>query len=337
MRMEPDQSERRARAQRPPARPSRSARRRAGHRRGPLRLCRAHPEQAESRYHDRRHRRSRVNRDVVATVTLDDPDLAQPQGARRRRPDDRQSRAQSDAGRPPRRADARRAPRAARGTRARADARRAGAEAQRQRGRSRRGRGGRKAALSQRRLPHLRRFRPGEAEADPPSADRRHRRASLRHGRALRLHLDRDGRLHRQYPRHLRHARSAEAEGSLALVDAGPAYRRRRDADLVRQAPPPASCAALRQRNVGELLARRLPRGRHRRIAKPKTVASYNYHPPFPGADAYGDAGARPIGGKRIALAIDEEDQAQSANEEEARRGRLHAGMSIFDVSDLRR
>jgi hypothetical protein len=40
------------------------------------------------------------------------------------------------------------------------------------------------------------------------------------------------------------------------------------------------------------------------------------------------------IGGKRIALTIDEEDQAQSANEEEARRGRPHAGICVFDISD---
>jgi len=40
------------------------------------------------------------------------------------------------------------------------------------------------------------------------------------------------------------------------------------------------------------------------------------------------------IGGKRIAIAIDEEDQAQSANEEEARRGRMHACISTYDVSD---
>ena len=39
-------------------------------------------------------------------------------------------------------------------------------------------------------------------------------------------------------------------------------------------------------------------------------------------------------GGKRIALAIDEEDQAQSANEEQTRRGRPHAGISIYDVSN---
>jgi hypothetical protein len=41
------------------------------------------------------------------------------------------------------------------------------------------------------------------------------------------------------------------------------------------------------------------------------------------------------VGGRRIALAIDEEDQAQSAKEEEQRRGRLHAGMSTYDVTDL--
>ena len=40
------------------------------------------------------------------------------------------------------------------------------------------------------------------------------------------------------------------------------------------------------------------------------------------------------IGGRRIALAIDEEDQAQSASEEEARRGRAHACILTFDVSD---
>ena len=38
--------------------------------------------------------------------------------------------------------------------------------------------------------------------------DRRLRRAPLRHGRALRLHLDRDGGLRRQHPRHLRSRRS---------------------------------------------------------------------------------------------------------------------------------
>ena len=70
-------------------------------------------------------------------------------------------------------------------------------------------------------------------------------------------------------------------------------------------------------------------------IAKPKTVASYNYHPPFPEPTHTAMPVPELIRGRRIALAIDEEDQAQSANEEEARRGRVHAGMSTYDVSDL--
>jgi len=69
-------------------------------------------------------------------------------------------------------------------------------------------------------------------------------------------------------------------------------------------------------------------------IAKPKTVASYNYHPPFPEPTHTAMPVPELIRGRRIALAIDEEDQAQSANEEEARRGRLHAGMSTYDVTD---
>ena len=69
-------------------------------------------------------------------------------------------------------------------------------------------------------------------------------------------------------------------------------------------------------------------------LSKPKTVASYNYHPPFPEPTHTFMPVPSKIGGKRIALSIDEEDQAQSANEEEARRGRLHAGISLFDISD---
>jgi hypothetical protein len=69
-------------------------------------------------------------------------------------------------------------------------------------------------------------------------------------------------------------------------------------------------------------------------LGKPKTVAAYNYHPPFPEPTHTVMPVPNKIGGKRIALTIDEEDQAQSANEEEARRGRLHAGISLFDISD---
>jgi hypothetical protein len=70
-------------------------------------------------------------------------------------------------------------------------------------------------------------------------------------------------------------------------------------------------------------------------IAHPRTVGSYNYHPPFPEPTHT----AMPVpgrpGGRRVAIAIDEEDQAQSANEEAARRGRAHAGLMTLDVSDL--
>jgi hypothetical protein len=69
-------------------------------------------------------------------------------------------------------------------------------------------------------------------------------------------------------------------------------------------------------------------------LNKPKTVASCNYHPPFPEPTHTVMPVPAKLGGKRIAITIDEEDQAQSANEEQARRGRPHAGMSIFDVSD---
>jgi hypothetical protein len=69
-------------------------------------------------------------------------------------------------------------------------------------------------------------------------------------------------------------------------------------------------------------------------LTRPKTVATYNYHPPFPEPTHTVMPVPDKIGATRIAIAVDEEDQAQSANEEEARRGRLHACISTYDVSD---
>jgi len=69
-------------------------------------------------------------------------------------------------------------------------------------------------------------------------------------------------------------------------------------------------------------------------VTRPASLGSYNTHPPFPEPTHTVMPVPARIGGKRIAVAIDEEDQAQSASEEEARRGRLHAGLSTFDVSD---
>jgi hypothetical protein len=70
-------------------------------------------------------------------------------------------------------------------------------------------------------------------------------------------------------------------------------------------------------------------------IARPRTLGSYNYHPPFPEPTHTAMPVPGRFAGKRIALAIDEEDQAQSASEETARRGRVHAGLMTLDVSDL--
>jgi hypothetical protein len=69
-------------------------------------------------------------------------------------------------------------------------------------------------------------------------------------------------------------------------------------------------------------------------LSKPKTLGGYNYHPLFPEPTHTVMPLAERIGGRRIALSIDEEDQAQSASEEEARRGRAHACMLTFDVTD---
>jgi hypothetical protein len=69
-------------------------------------------------------------------------------------------------------------------------------------------------------------------------------------------------------------------------------------------------------------------------LSKPKRLGGYNYHPLFPEPTHTVMPLAERIGGRRIALSIDEEDQAQSASEEEARRGRAHACMLTFDVTD---
>jgi hypothetical protein len=70
-------------------------------------------------------------------------------------------------------------------------------------------------------------------------------------------------------------------------------------------------------------------------LTRPKTAGSYNYHPLFPEPTHTVMPAPGAIGGRRIALAIDEEDQAQNASEEEARRGRPHACILTFDVTDL--
>ncbi len=55
-------------------------------------------------------------------------------------------------------------------------------------------------------------------------------------------------------------------------------------------------------------------------IRSPKTVGAYNYHPPFPEPSHTFMGLPRPLDGRQIAIAIDEEDHAHSAEEMAKRR-----------------
>jgi hypothetical protein len=70
-------------------------------------------------------------------------------------------------------------------------------------------------------------------------------------------------------------------------------------------------------------------------IRRPRTVGEYNYHPPFPEPTHTFMPVPFRIDGRRLALAIDEEDHAHSAEEMERRRGRPHGCLWVFDVTDL--
>jgi hypothetical protein len=70
-------------------------------------------------------------------------------------------------------------------------------------------------------------------------------------------------------------------------------------------------------------------------IRNPRTLGSYNYHPPFPEpTHTFREMPVR-IGGRRIAVAIDEEDHAHGAEEMARRRGRPHGCLWVFDATDL--
>jgi hypothetical protein len=69
-------------------------------------------------------------------------------------------------------------------------------------------------------------------------------------------------------------------------------------------------------------------------LAQPRCIGSCNYHPLFPEPTHTVMPVSARLGGRRIALSIDEEDQAQSASEEAARRGRAHACILTFDVTE---
>src|SRR5688572_29151082 len=70
-------------------------------------------------------------------------------------------------------------------------------------------------------------------------------------------------------------------------------------------------------------------------ICNPRTIGEYNYHPPFPEPSHTFIGVLFAIDRRHIAIAIDEEDHAYSAEEMERRRGRPHACLSVFDVTDV--
>jgi hypothetical protein len=61
-------------------------------------------------------------------------------------------------------------------------------------------------------------------------------------------------------------------------------------------------------------------------ISQPRTVGEYRYHPPFPEPTHTIMRWARPIGGRRIAVGVDEEHEHTP--------GQPHAGLWVFDVTD---
>ncbi|MDH5535036.1 MAG: RNA polymerase subunit sigma-70 [Betaproteobacteria bacterium] len=71
-------------------------------------------------------------------------------------------------------------------------------------------------------------------------------------------------------------------------------------------------------------------------IRKPKTIGAYNYHPPFPEPSHTFLGVPKKINGRDIAIAIDEEDHAHSAEEMARRRGRPHGSLWTFDITDVK-
>jgi hypothetical protein len=70
-------------------------------------------------------------------------------------------------------------------------------------------------------------------------------------------------------------------------------------------------------------------------ISNPKTIGAHTYHPPFPEPTHTIMPMDGLIDGRKIAVVIDEEDMFYNAAEAEARKGRPHAPMWVFDITDL--
>ncbi len=66
-------------------------------------------------------------------------------------------------------------------------------------------------------------------------------------------------------------------------------------------------------------------------VTRPRTVAEHDYHPPFPEPTHTVMPLEQPVGGRRIAVAVDEEHEQVRGS------GRLHGFLWVFDVTDLQR
>ncbi|MBL6946890.1 MAG: RNA polymerase subunit sigma-70 [Rhodospirillales bacterium] len=70
-------------------------------------------------------------------------------------------------------------------------------------------------------------------------------------------------------------------------------------------------------------------------IASPRTIGSYNTHPPFPAPTHTAMPVPFKIDGRDIMLTIDEEDAYYNPKEAARRKGQMHAPLSVFDVTDM--
>ncbi len=70
-------------------------------------------------------------------------------------------------------------------------------------------------------------------------------------------------------------------------------------------------------------------------LSAPKTVGSYNYHPPFPAPTHTVMPVPFQVEGRELMVAIDEEDAYYNPTEAARRKGQPHANLWVFDVTDM--
>jgi len=127
-------------------------------------------------------------------------------------------------------------------------------------------------------------------------------------------------------PRRRRRSRAGGCRASISL----PARRRAGQASGTA-----ASCAALWRRALGELLARRFFVVDCADIARPRTLGSCNYHPPFP--EPTHTVMPVPAGSRTSASRLDRRGGSGAEHERGACAARTPAcGICTFDVSDPR-